>query len=107
MTVAPGLWRLPLGAGGEEVAIPDLKPTFWGLCALTDDGIYFLDSGPSGPPPCGLKFSEFRTGSTAQVAHLAVKRVHYQGLAISPDRQRLVYPQLEETVGEIRLTDVH
>ena len=81
-----------------------LKPTFWGLWAVVHEGIYFLYSGPDGPPPCSVRFFDNRTGSISQLAVLdSLKLVHYQGLAISPDQQRLLYPQLDHSAGEIML----
>lgn len=104
---AQGLWRMSVTSLQEEPVVEMLKPTFWGLWALSSEGIYFLDSDIDGPPPCTLKFLDLGTRSLAQIAVLeGIKRVHYQGLAISPDRQRILYPQLEESSGEIMLATI-
>jgi Tol biopolymer transport system component len=101
---APGLWRVRAEGGEHELALETLKPTFWGLWAVNAEGLYYLDSAPNGPPPCTLNFFEFRARATKKLMPLnGIKRVHYQGLAISPDGTRLLYPQLEESAGEILL----
>lgn len=101
---APGLWRMPVSGGVETLVLEMLKPTFWGLWAVVHEGIYFLDSGPGGPPPCTVKFLDFQTRSISDLAILeSLKLVHYQGLALSPDHQRILYPQLDHSTGEIML----
>ena len=57
-----------------------------------------------GRPPCELNFFDVRTGLVSEPAILTgLNIVHYQGLAISADRQRILYPQLEPSAGEIML----
>jgi hypothetical protein len=99
-----GLWRIDLETAREESVLETLKPTFWGLWALTAEGVYYLDTPPDGPPPCTLYFLDLATReSTPRTVLDGIKRVHYQGLAIAPDGKRLLYPQLNESAGEILL----
>ena len=101
---APGLLRMLKATGEETLVLDTLKPAFWGLWVAAVEGIYFLDFGPTGRPPCELKFLDLRTGLVSELAVLTgLNIVHYQGLAVSADRQRILYPQLEPSAGEIML----
>jgi hypothetical protein len=70
-------------------------------------GIYFLDFiGPNGTAPAAVKFFSFASNSTTQVATLEKLRfVHYQGLTVSPDEKAILYPQLDQTAGEVMLVE--
>ena len=39
-----GLWRIPVEGGQESLVLDQLKPRQWGYWAVTDDGIYFINS---------------------------------------------------------------
>ncbi|HVT58891.1 MAG TPA: winged helix-turn-helix domain-containing protein [Thermoanaerobaculia bacterium] len=82
----PGIWRLPLAAGGREsLAAPGLAPGNWGSWTVTGDGIYYLSQGD--PPAVQLlPFGASRPVSLATLTDLA-----WPGFTLSPDRRALVY----------------
>jgi Tol biopolymer transport system component len=103
----PGLWKVPVNGGEETVVLEPLRRNFWGLWTVVAKGIYFLDFiGPNGTAPAAVKFFSFASNSTTQVATLEKLRfVHYQGLTVSPDEKAILYPQLDQTAGEVMLVE--
>jgi Tol biopolymer transport system component len=103
----PGLWKIPLASGEETPVIASFRRGFWGMWAVVNNGIYYVDFiGPNGTPPAALRFLDLNTKTTSQIAILdRLRYVHYQGLAISPDHRRFLFPELDQTDGEIMLAE--
>jgi dipeptidyl aminopeptidase/acylaminoacyl peptidase len=100
-----GLWRKRLADGVEEPFLEQLKPGYWGYFAVSEDGVYFADeSGPGGAR--ALYFCDF----AARHIRLLFKiekplAVADSGLALSPDRQRLLYTQVDQSGSDILMLD--
>jgi Tol biopolymer transport system component/DNA-binding winged helix-turn-helix (wHTH) protein len=93
---SPGIWKMPMH-GGEEIHVLD-QPAGedWWNWALTQNGIYFLDSirrtvsGEANPRRATVKFFDFGTGKETSI-RTADK--HCFGLAASPDGSSILYAQ--------------
>ena len=100
--VTSGRWRIPVAGGPEELVLDALHPSFWGLRAVTNDGVYFLDAAPDRQSECSLEFLDLQTGKVQRIAVLdGVTTVHDQGLTVSPHGRTVLFPRLEQTTGEI------
>ena len=87
----PGLWRMPVQGGGEEMVLDRLQreyyhhPQVW---AVVDKGIYFIE--PEGSAAV-LEFYSLNTGRVTQVA--AMEKVPDSPLSVAPDGRWLLYAQ--------------
>jgi hypothetical protein len=99
------LWRKRLPDGPEEAFLEQLRPGYWGYWAVSEDGVYFADeAGPAGTR--GLYFCEFATHRIRQVSKIEkTLAVSDSGLALSPDRQRLLYTQVDQSGSDILMLD--
>ncbi len=100
----PGIWRVP-AAGGDETQVLDLPQAgYWAYWALVDNGLFYLDAEQADRP--SICFFDFAT-------HLRTRRLQLPkpvvalapGLAVSPDRRTVVYPQLDASYNDIALAD--
>ena len=98
-----GLWRRPL-SGGPEVRITDaLHIGYWGAFAITENGIYFLDSDAAPRP--AIYYYDFRTGRSNPVLPLEhMPMPSSPSLAASRDGRTILFIQLE-AVTHINLAE--
>ena len=93
-------------AGGDErrvSGLPPLPPQFLDAWALSPTGIYFINPGP---PRAGIDFFEFASARIVRLVDLPGRPAPWGGpLAISPDGQRLLYPQLDGVSSDIMLVE--
>jgi eukaryotic-like serine/threonine-protein kinase len=102
---AAGLWRKHLPDGAEEAFLEQLKPGYWGYWAVSEDGVYFADE-PGAGSTRGLYFCDFATRHIRQVSKIEkTLAVTDSGLALSPDRQRLLYTQVDQSGSDILIMD--
>jgi len=88
----PGIWRVPV-EGGQEVPVVETFDVRWGNWAVVDDGICFMKRDSNGG--ITIEFYNFATHRTNQVAALGQIRPWVHGMAVSPDRQWLLYTQVD------------
>jgi hypothetical protein len=92
--------------GGDErrvSGLPPLPPQFLDAWALSPTGIYFINPGP---PRAGIDFFEFASARIVRLVDLPGRPAPWGGpLAISPDGQRLLYPQLDGVSSDIMLVE--
>jgi Tol biopolymer transport system component len=101
---AAGLWRKRLPDGPEEPFLDQLKPGYWGYWAVSENGVYFADD--PGPEGRGLYFCDFTTRRVRQISRIEKPlAVADSGLALSPDRQHLLYTQVDQSGSDILLLD--
>jgi Tol biopolymer transport system component/DNA-binding winged helix-turn-helix (wHTH) protein len=89
-----GIWRLPAEGGLEERVTDSLHRGYWGHFAVTDNGLYFVDSDAKGGP--ALMYYNFQTRRLSSV--LAFKQSPFPwlpNLAASRDGRTLFYAQVE------------
>jgi dipeptidyl aminopeptidase/acylaminoacyl peptidase len=97
---SPGIWRIPLG-GGEEELLPELASVmpfrYW---AMGRAGIYYVEAEPK---PL-LKFFRFADRRTSVVANLPSPPARAErGLSVSSDGRYILYMQVDSTRREIML----
>ena len=83
----PGLWRMPVDGGEEELVFDGLPKDAYERWALADDGVYFGDITDDGPV---IEFYSFATRRVTRVA-----ATQSNSIALSPDGQRLLYSRLD------------
>ena len=98
--MSPGIWRLPLEGGKEEV-VPELASMMPFRCwAMTREGIYYAESEPK---PV-LKFLRLRDRKTLLIAPLLEPPARSErGLAVSADGRLILYVQTDTISNEIML----
>jgi Tol biopolymer transport system component/DNA-binding winged helix-turn-helix (wHTH) protein len=97
-----GLWRIPTN-GGEEIELIDrLEGGYWGYWAVVEDGIYYLDRREKP----GIAFFNIATHHTTRVFDLENRPAREApGLAVSPDRQTILYTQINALNNDIILVE--
>ena len=97
-----GLWRIPTN-GGEEIELIDrLEGRYWGYWAVVEDGIYYLDRREKP----GIAFFNIATHHTTRVFDLENRPAsEAPGLAVSPDKQTILYTQMNELNNDIILLE--
>ena len=105
---AGGLRRIPVGGGAEEELLPSLGDRNWAVAA---GGIYVfrMGSGATGfygtNQPAELLFYDFGSRHLKKTGFTTPLRIGNNGLALSPDGKRLVFPQLDEFGSNINLVE--
>ena len=103
-----GLRRLALAGGHEEDVIPSVRDRNW---VVTDGGIYVFQmrSGATGlygtNQPAELQFFDLRTKRMNKTGFTTPRRIGNNGIAVSPDGKRLIYPQLDELGSDIMVVE--
>jgi dipeptidyl aminopeptidase/acylaminoacyl peptidase len=88
----PGIWRVSV-EGGQEAAVVDSYNAGWGNWAVVADGIYFVKQDSKAG--AAIEFYNFATQRVNQVAALGQVKLWRRGLAVSPDRQWILYTQVD------------
>lgn len=101
-----GLWRVPVGGGGEEPVLPSFRRGFWGYWALASSGIYFLhrEEIEGEGVRYFLRFLDLRTGKERPVMPLP-RRPFNAGLDVAPDGARFLYTQVDQSDTDIMLVE--
>ena len=60
-----GIWKMPAGGGQEEHVTDSLHRGYWGHFAVTDNGLYLVDSDAKGGP--AIMYYNFHTGRLSPV----------------------------------------
>jgi len=99
-----GIYRVPV-EGGEETLVIDSYKAGWGNFAVVEDGIYFIKQESSGGE-AAIKFFNFATQQVGDVVALGKVNLWVFGLAVSPDRQWLLYTRVDQSnTGNITLVE--
>jgi Tol biopolymer transport system component len=102
------LRRVPVAGGREEDVIPTVRDRNW---TMTAEGIYVfqMGSGATGffgvNQPAELLFYDFRTKRLNKTGFTTPRRIGSNGVAVSPDGKRLLFPQLDELGSDIMLVE--
>ena len=87
-----GLWSMPVGGGKEEQVTAAPHKGYWGHFAVTDTGIYLLDSNAAPKP--AIMFYSFQTKRLTPVLQLDDLPVSWSAnLAASPDGRTVLFSQ--------------
>jgi WD40 repeat protein len=102
------LRRLPVDGGTEETLIPSVRDRNW---TVTAEGIYVFQmrSGATGfygiNQPAELLFYDFKTRQLKKTGFTSPLRIGNNGITVSPDGKRLIFPQLDEAGSNIMLVE--
>jgi Tol biopolymer transport system component/serine/threonine protein kinase len=102
----PGLYRVPVEGGTEELVLDQLGPGYWGYWAPAAGGIYFA-ARPEGAAQAAFYF--FRLADRVPVRLAAIEKPLVTGdaaVALAPDGRALVYAQLDQSGGDIMLAEL-
>ena len=100
----PGIWRIPVGGGKETPVLDHRGAGYWRSWAVTEQGIYFATAETANRPI--LEFFNFATRQVTPVTTLdkpISSRVW--GLSVSPDRQWILYTQIDHQNSDIMLME--
>jgi Tol biopolymer transport system component/DNA-binding winged helix-turn-helix (wHTH) protein len=103
----PGLWKVPAEGGNETLVLEGLQWENSRNWVVTDKGIYYLTS--EGSPPSerktAIKLFRFDTQRVEPVGSLGEIRPMDMGCSVSPDGQRLLYVQRDETQTDVAVVE--
>jgi Tol biopolymer transport system component len=106
--VAGGLRRIPVGGGREEDLVPTVRDRNW---TVTPEGVYIFQT-PTGATglygtnePAELLFYDLKTRRLTKTGFSTTRRLGNNGIAVSPDWRRLVFPQLDESGSAIMIVE--
>ena len=90
-----GIWSMPTGGGEEQQITAALHRGYWGHFAVTDSGIYFVDSDAEPGP--AVMYYNFQTRRLTPVLTLKQNPVPWEAanLAASRDGRLVFYVQAE------------
>ncbi len=100
---APGIWRVPVQGGAEELVIAELEPHFYADWTLFSSGIYFLNAGVR---PSAVEFFDIQSRRRTPIRTIDSVHSWSDGLSISPDGRWLLFPQVERLQSDLMLLDV-
>jgi Tol biopolymer transport system component len=103
-----GLRRIPIGGGVEEELIPSVRDRNW---AVTDAGVYVFEMGSGATglyginQPAALRFYDLRSRRLSNTGFTTPRRLGNNGITVSPDGKRLVFPQFDELGSNIMVVE--
>jgi Tol biopolymer transport system component len=99
-----GIWTMPVGGGQAELITDALHLGYWGHFAVTDKGIYLLDSDAKGGP--AIKYCDLQRRRLSSVVTLKQPLVSfYPNLAASRDGRTLFYAQVAFPYNNISMVE--
>jgi serine/threonine protein kinase len=103
-----GLRRIPVEGGREEELVASVRDRNW---AVASDGVYIfqMSAGATGlygqNQPAELLFYDLRTRRLNKTGFASPRDIGNNGIAISPDGKRLVFPQLDDAGSTIMIVE--
>jgi Tol biopolymer transport system component len=89
-----GIWRMPAGGGQEERVTDSLHRGYWGQFALTDNGLYLVDSDAKDGP--AIMYYNFQTRRLSPIMTFKQSpSPWFPNLSASRDGRTLFYAQVE------------
>jgi Tol biopolymer transport system component/DNA-binding winged helix-turn-helix (wHTH) protein len=89
-----GIWKIPAGGGQEERVTDSLHLGYWGHFAVTDNGLYLVDSDAKGGP--AIMYYSFQTRRLSSVLSFDQSpNPGFPNLAASRDGRMLFYAPIE------------
>lgn len=99
----PGLWRVPVKGGSEEKVLNDPPNDYQGYWALTQQGIFYLDTTNS---PGEIRLADFSSLQHSSLIHkLAAQPTPWAGLSVARDGKWLAYATMAEASSNITLVE--
>jgi Tol biopolymer transport system component/DNA-binding winged helix-turn-helix (wHTH) protein len=89
-----GIWKIPAGGGQEQLVTDSLHLGYWGHFAVTDNGLYLVDSDAKGGP--AIMYYDFQTRRLSSVlTYKEYPTPWFPNLAASRDGRTLFYSSVE------------
>ena len=95
-----GIWRIPVEGGAETLVLDKITDRFW---TLADPQLYFIDMQAK---PNTVNRLDLASGMISRLGE--TEKVPFSGqcgLSVSPDGERIIYPQLDEQSSRIMLVE--
>jgi len=103
-TPGDGIWKVPVG-GGEETRVLDRRVNCFNW-KVAREGIYFLSfTRIPGGEQWSIELLSSETGKVTQLFSQRSSASHREGLAVSPDRQWILYSEQPPWEGRIMLVE--
>jgi Tol biopolymer transport system component len=100
----PGLWRVQLRGGPEQLLPVPLPARMWGNWTIGKNGVYFLTCDAVDQPPARLWCYDFAGSAPREVARLhGLPPGEDSGLSVAPDGRRIAYSQVNHSAQEVVL----
>ena len=101
------VWKISPDGGAESAVVTDAAAaTDFAWWQPFNDGIYLVSRVPkSSPMEERILFFNFATGKTDVIAATSKPVSNYGGFTVSPDRQRIVFAQIDQDESDIMLAD--
>ena len=100
----PGIWKVSVQGGEETLVLDRLQPGLWGYWAVSEQGIYFLNS--KAEPRPAIEFYRFATRRATRVFVPEKDPIYGDpGLALSPDGRYILFAQMVQTQSDIMLVE--
>jgi len=98
------LWRSSSNGGDELCVLDTLKLAAGAVVAgaAVNDGFYYIEEAKD---EVALKFVDFATRHERRLAGLGQVAILPFAIAVSPDRQQILYSQTEQTGADIMLVE--
>jgi Tol biopolymer transport system component len=103
----PGLFRVSVEGGPEEVVLRDLEAGFWGNWAIRGDTLFFLRTlDPSTGFRAVIRTLDLKTKAERDVLKIRRFPARFDtGLALSPDGRELLFAQLDRIGSDLFLLE--
>lgn len=101
---APGLWAVPSSGGAEQLVLPDVRESFWGVA---DGGIAYVaaDSQPRGQGT-PLWFYDFATRTKQRMGTIPAGRTSIMpGFAVAKDGRSVLWTSLDVSQSDVMVFD--
>jgi len=98
----PSIWKVPVDGGDETPVVETDKPAQWRNWALSDQGIFFLNSDQ--PEKTVVEFFSFTTRQVKKLATLD-RPTFLTGIALSPDGRWLLFTLTDRQGSNIMLVE--
>jgi hypothetical protein len=101
----PGLWRLSLKGGKEEVVLPQLKAGYWGYWGICNAGIVFADR-QQGQPLSTLSLLQLPAGTITPYAKIEKPIIAGDsGLAVIDSCREVLVSQTDQSGSDIMMVE--
>jgi Tol biopolymer transport system component len=99
-----GLWSVRANGGDETLVMELPKAGYWGYWALSDEGVYVVDTSTL---PHGILYLDLKTRRITRIADLATPAVaqYAPGLAVSADGRKILYAQEDHLNSDLVLVE--
>jgi len=96
-----GLWQLPTAGGEERLVLLSVGGRSF---TVREDGIYYLQRAVPAPDT-SIRFLDFATGQSREIAPVEESARLFGGLTVSPDRNTILFATATRTGSNVMVVD--